>query len=443
MEQTWTVAHLVQSRLVGGTDVRATALCYTRRVDKKALLSELTIDREAREATGGGRPIKWFAAIAVAAGIAFTVFYVDFPIAAAPPTVRTVVAQAGSPPAGDSVLDATGYVVARRQATVSAKVTGKVQEVLIEEGMTVTPGQLLAQLDDAIHRAQLELAESQHRAAVAALDETGVQLKQAKLDLNRTRELAERQLASQADLDRDALAVEALQARIARAQQELGVAERAMDVQRQRLQDMQIRAPFGGVVIAKAAQPGEMISPVSAGGGFTRTGICTIVDMESLEVEVDVNEAYINRVYGDQPATITLNAYPDVRMPARVIAIIPTADRNKATVRVRIGFVERDSRVLPDMGVKVAFLESKAARRAVAPSGVVVPGTAVADEGQGAYVWVVQDERVARREIALGEGQGTRRMVLAGLDGGERVVASAADMAAAGLADGDRVRLTD
>ena len=417
--------------------------CYTRRVDKKALLSELTIDREAREATGSGRPIKWFAAIAVAAGIAFTVLYVDFPIAAAPPTVRTVVAQAGPPPAADSVLDATGYVVARRQATVSAKVTGKVQEVLIEEGMTVAPGQLLAQLDDAIHRAQLELAESQHRAAVAALDETRVQFKQAELNLNRTQELAERQLASQADLDRDALAVEALQARIARAEQELGVAERSMDVQRQRLQDMQIRAPFGGVVIAKAAQPGEMISPVSAGGGFTRTGICTIVDMESLEVEVDVNEAYINRVYPDQPASIALNAYPDVRMPARVIAIIPTADRNKATVRVRIGFVERDGRVLPDMGVKVAFLESKAARPVAAPSGVVVPGTAVADEGKGAYVWVVRDERVARREISLGEGQGTRRMVLTGLDGGERVVASAADFAAAGLADGDRVRLTD
>ena len=417
--------------------------CYTRRVDKKALLSELTIDREAREATGSGRPIKWFAAIAVAAGIAFTVLYIDFPIAAAPPTVRTVVAQAGPPPAVDSVLDATGYVVARRQATVSAKVTGKVQEVLIEEGMTVAPGQLLAQLDDAIHRAQLELAESQHRAAVAALDETRVQFKQAELNLNRTQELAERQLASQADLDRDALAVEALQARIARAEQELGVAERSMDVQRQRLQDMQIRAPFGGVVIAKAAQPGEMISPVSAGGGFTRTGICTIVDMESLEVEVDVNEAYINRVYPDQPASIALNAYPDVRMPARVIAIIPTADRNKATVRVRIGFVERDGRVLPDMGVKVAFLESKAARPVAAPSGVVVPGTAVADEGKGAYVWVVRDERVARREISLGEGQGTRRMVLTGLDGGERVVASAADFAAAGLADGDRVRLTD
>ena len=412
-------------------------------MDKKALLSELTLNREAREATASSRPIKWFAAIAVAAGIAFTLLYIGFPTAAAPPAVRTIVAQAVLPPTGDSVLDATGYVVARRQATVSAKVTGKVQDVLVEEGMTVVPGQLLAQLDDAIHQVQLELAQAQHRAAVAGLEEARVQLKQAELDFNRTRELAERRLASQADKDRDALSVEALQARIARVEQELGVAERNMDVRRQLLEDMQIRAPFGGVVIAKAAQPGEMISPISAGGGFTRTGVCTIVDMESLEVEVDVNEAYINRVYPDQPATIALNAYPDVQMPASVIAIIPTADRNKATVRVRIRFVERDERVLPDMGVKVAFLESRAERPAAAPSGVLVPGAAVAGQGDGAHVWVVRDDRVARRTVSLGQPQGSRRVVLAGLDGGERIVASAADFVAADLGEGDRVSLVN
>ena len=412
-------------------------------MDKKALLDELTIDRDAREATGAGRPIKWFAAIAVAAGIAFTALYIGLPTVAAPPAVRTIVAQAALAPTGDTVLDATGYVVARRHATVSAKVTGKVAEVLVEEGMTVASGQLLAKLDDAIHRAQLELAEAQHRAGLAGVEETRVQLKQAELDLARTRELAERRLASQADLDRDALSVEALEARLARAEEELGVAERGMAVQRQLLDDMRIRAPFAGVVVAKAAQPGEMISPVSAGGGFTRTGICTIVDMGSLEVEVDVNEAYINRVYPDQPATIALNAYPDVRMPARVIAIIPTADRNKATVRVRIGFVERDARVLPDMGVKVAFLESKATPPAASASGVLVPGEAVAQDGDAAFVWVVRDERVARRPVSLGQPRGARRMVLAGLDGGERVVASAADFLAAGIDEGDRVSVVN
>ena len=412
-------------------------------MDKKALLDELSIDRDAREATGAGRPIKWFAAIAVAAGIAFTALYIGLPTVAAPPAVRTIVAQAALAPTGDTVLDATGYVVARRHATVSAKVTGKVAEVLVEEGMTVASGQLLAKLDDAIHRAQLELAEAQHRARLAGVEETRVQLKQAELDLTRTRELAERRLASQADLDRDALSVEAIEARLARAEEELGVAERGMAVQRQLLDDMRIRAPFAGVVVAKAAQPGEMISPVSAGGGFTRTGICTIVDMGSLEVEVDVNEAYINRVYPDQPATIALNAYPDVEMPARVIAIIPTADRNKATVRVRIGFVERDARVLPDMGVKVAFLESKAAPPAAAAGGVLVPGEAVAQDGDAAFVWVVRDERVARRPVSLGQPRGVRRTVLAGLDGGERVVASAADFLAAGIGEGDRVSVVN
>lgn len=409
-------------------------------MDKKALLSELRIDRT-EETSSGGKPIKWFLAIAVVAGLGFVGLYVEFPTEAATEPVRTVVARAvAAAPAGDSVLDATGYVVARRQATVSAKVTGKVLEVLVEEGMTVEAGQLLAQLDDSIPRAQLELSASQLAAARASLDEMRVQLRQAELDLSRTRGLAERNLASQADLDRDTLSVEALNARLARAGEELNVAERGMAVQRQMVSDMQIRAPFGGVVIAKDAQPGEMISPISAGGGFTRTGICTIVDMDSLEVEVDVNEAYINRVYSGQPATIALNAYPDDPMPAEVIATIPAADRNKATVRVRIGFVERDARVLPDMGVKVAFLtEERAPRPAAAPAGVLVPGGAVADGTGDAHVWVVDDARVSRRPIEVGATRGSRVVVVAGLAAGERILASLDDVPADALAEGARV----
>jgi RND family efflux transporter MFP subunit len=257
-----------------------------------------------------------------------------------------------------SVLDATGYVVARRQATVSSEVTGQVVDVYIEEGQRVAANELLARLDDSIPRAQLELVESQLAAARASLTEIEVQLRQAELDLERTTGLASRQLASQADLDRDSLAVDGLRARLERARRDVVVAERTVTLQRRALDDMEVRAPFDGVVVAKAAQPGEIVSPMSAGGGFTRTGICTIVDMESLEVEVDVNEAYINRVTPGQPARITLNAYPETPFRAEVIAIIPTADRNKATVRVRIAFLERDDRVLPDMGVKVAFLEA-------------------------------------------------------------------------------------
>ena len=414
-------------------------------MDKKALLSQLSIDRDSDESSPSGRPLSWLLLIAVVAGAGFLVFTVVLPIEASTVAVRTAVAQnLAAVPAGDSVLDATGYVVARRQATVSSKTTGKVVEVLVEEGMHVEEGQLLAQLDDSITRAQLELSESQLRASHASLDEMKVQLKQARLDLERTSGLAGRQLASQADLDRDTLTVEGLVARLARVEQELNVAERHADVQRQMLEDMQIRAPFAGVVVAKAAQPGEMISPVSAGGGFTRTGICTIVDMDSLEVEVDVNEAYINRVFPGQPVTVALNAYPDVQIPASVIAIIPTADRNKATVRVRIRILDRDDRVLPDMGVKVRFLDDTPAPRPVAETGVLVPADAVTDTGSEAYVWVVSEDRVSRRPVVIAGTRGADLRVIAGLEGGERVVSfpagSSVDL---DLAEGDRVQIVN
>ncbi|HEY6598003.1 MAG TPA: efflux RND transporter periplasmic adaptor subunit [Pseudomonadales bacterium] len=327
-------------------------------MDKRALLDELKIDRGAAVAEPPRRPLRWFAAIAVVAGIAFVVWFVSFPKAEPVPVVAPVVAAsvAAKTPQDDSVLDATGYVVARRQATVSAKVTGKVVEVFIEEGMRVEAGQVLARLDASVPRAELALVESQLAASSAGLEETKVQIRQAELDLQRTQGLAQRKLASEADLDRAGLTLEGLRARLERARQDVVVAQRSVAVQRQLLDDMEVRAPFTGIVVAKAAQPGEMISPISAGGGFTRTGICTIVDMESLEVEVDVNEAYINRVQPKQPVAVALNAYPDERIPAEVIAIIPTADRNKATVRVRIALLEKNPRVLPDMGVKVAFL---------------------------------------------------------------------------------------
>ena len=255
-----------------------------------------------------------------------------------------------------SVLDATGYVIARRQATVSAQVTGQVTEVYVEEGQSVVAGEVLARLDDAIPQAQRDLVAAQLAAQRATARELDAQYAQAERDLARTRNLAERNLASAAALERDVLALDALAARRGVVVQQVQVAEKNLALQDRALDDMTVRAPFAGVVIAKAAQPGEIISPISAGGGFTRTGICTIVDMDSLEVEVDVNEAYINRVEPGQPVQVTLNAYPDTPYAATVIAIIPAADRNKATVRVRIRLLERDARVLPDMGVRVAFL---------------------------------------------------------------------------------------
>jgi RND family efflux transporter MFP subunit len=262
------------------------------------------------------------------------------------------------PPTDASVLDTTGYVVARRRATVSAKTTGKVSELFLEEGMHVEAGQLLARLDDSVPRTTLALAQAQYDAANAGLEETRVQIRQAQLDLDRFTGLTARNLASKADLDRARLTLEGLRARLERARSDAVVARRNVAVQQQLLSEMEIRAPFGGVVVAKAAQPGEIISPISAGGGYTRTGICTIVDMDSLEVEVDVNEAYINRVTAKQAVAVALNAYPGEPIRAEVIAIIPTADRNKATVRVRIALLEANAHVLPDMGVKVAFLHA-------------------------------------------------------------------------------------
>ncbi|MCZ6655913.1 MAG: efflux RND transporter periplasmic adaptor subunit [Gammaproteobacteria bacterium] len=411
--------------------------------DKKALLHELRIDREV-EPEDKGRPLKWFLLIALVAGVGFVLWFFQFPGGTLVP-VNTAIAQASQSTAvGASVLDATGYVVARRQATVSSKVTGKVVEVLIEEGVFVQQGQLLARLDDSIPQAQLRLAESQLEAARRSLDEMNVLLRQAELDLRRTRGLAERKLASQADLDRDGLSVEGLNARLDRARQEIVVASRGAAVQRQIVDDMLIRAPFDGVVIAKAAQPGEMISPLSAGGGFTRTGICTIVDMDSLEVEVDVNEAYINRVYSGQPVQITLNAYPEDHFPAEVIAIIPAADRNKATVRVRVGFLERDDRVLPDMGVRVAFLDAHTnTDSGETPAGVLVPSRAIAKDASGPFVFVVMDKRVQRRAITVGDKQGSRSRVLAGLNSGERIVASLSEDVLATLSDGDEVVLAN
>ena len=399
-------------------------------MDKQSLLDELKIDREA-PADGGFRPLRWFVAIALLAGAAF-VFWHFRPLQQVQAlTVDTSVAQAPRQQllaSSESVLDATGYVIARRMATVSSKVTGKVMEVLVEEGMYVEAGQVLATLDDSVNRAQLDMEEAQVASARASVEELKVQIRQAELNLGRTRDLAANRLASQAELDRDELNLQALRARLEKTERDIDVAERALQIQRQLLEDMQIRAPFSGVVIAKAAQPGEMISPVAAGGGFTATGICTIVDMESLEVEVDVNEAYINRVYPGQEATITLNAWPDDPYAAEVIAIIPAANRNQATVRVRIGFMNRDERVMPEMGVRVAFMEDAGAAvlpetpSETPPAGVLVPDSAIVREGGVTHVWVVTDGRISRRPVELGRSAGVQALVTAGLEAGERVV---------------------
>jgi len=322
-----------------------------------------------------------------------------------------------------TLLNGSGYVVARREATVSSKVTGKVTEVLIEEGMRVEAGQVLARLDDTNVKASLLLAEAQLREAKAALAETGVRLDEAEKELRRITNLVASRIDTQAALDHALADVNAQKARLDSQQATVAVADKQVAVWQQQLEDTVIRAPFAGIVTVKSAQPGEMISPISAGGGFTRTGICTIVDMASLEIEVDVNESYINRVQTGQPVEATLDAYPDWKIPAKVIAIIPTADRQKATVKVRVGFLSLDERMLPQMGVKVAFHERE--QKAGGNRAVAVPKAAVQKQNGRDVVMVVQNGRVERRAVTPGGAKGEETVVLAGLAAGERVVIQA------------------
>ncbi len=350
--------------------------------------------------------------------------------------VHTAVARELSAAGGDhTVLNASGYVTARRAATVSSKVTGKVVEVLIEEGMKVKEGQIVARLDDTNVQTSLAVARAQLESAKAALDETRAQLKQANAEFQRITELAKQNIASQSDLDVAESNAKSLQAHLAQQQVDVTVAERNVGMWEQNLDDMIIRAPFPGVVTTKDAQPGEMISPVSAGGGFTRTGIGTIVDMDSLEIEIDVNESYINRVQAGQPVEATLDAYPDWKIPCHVIAIIPTADRQKSTVKVRVGFNQLDPRILPEMAVKVAFRET-AGGPVNAGRMVLVPKGAVQSRDGRDVVFVVQNGRAERRAVTVIETQNDDSELNAGVAAGESVVVDPP----AGLADGTPVR---
>ncbi len=392
-------------------------------------LDALRIDRSEVEESGGRRRL-WLVLLAVVLVGAAAAWWFTRP---RPAQVKAIAAEAaearvGGPAAG-AVLNASGYVTARRQATVSSKVTGKVVDVLVEEGMEVREGQVLARLDDSTVRKELALAEARLVSQRRGLAETEVRLREAKLNQQRMRRLLEQGVSTQAQGDTADAEVDSLAARLDVGRQEVAVAEREVALRRQDVDDTVIRAPFSGVAVSKDAQPGEMISPVSAGGGFTRTGICTLVDMGSLEVEVDVNESYIQRVKPGQKAFATLDAYPEWQIPARVIMPVPTADRQKATVRVRLSFDQLDPRILPDMGVKVAFLGDEEPGSAGGDRGgrggrpaVVIPRAAVRKDGDQDIVFVVQGDRVERRAVGLSPAPGAEAVVISGLAAGERVV---------------------
>lgn len=387
---------------------------------KNDLMAELRIDPDQRDG-GSGRRRRRFVAVAVVVGavaIGATAITVSRAVPVETATVEPLRLVGGRL----SVLDATGYVTARREATVSSKITGKLAEVLVEEGDKVKQGQVLARLENTDEEAQLQLARVQVAAATAQVGSLQVQLRQARRDLKRQQDLDRRHLTTAQAVEDARTKLESLSAQLQAQREQIGVAQAQAHIAQVNYDNTVIRAPFPGIVIAKTAQPGEMVSPISAGGGFTRTGICTIVDMTSLEVEVDVNEAYIHRVKPGQPVEAVLDAYPDWKIPGGVIAIIPTADRSKATVRVRIALNQRDPRLIPDMGVRVSFYEDPPGGAGRGAGGVLVPATAIVARNGHSVVFVVAGGRARRREIAAGQTYGDRRLVESGLQAGDRVV---------------------
>lgn len=403
--------------------------------DKTSLLNQLRIDRSTVAPRGGGFPWRW-----VAAGTGVLILGIGGWFALSRPAgipvhaaVATAAPTSGST-AGASMLDASGYVVARRDATVSSKITGKVVEVLIEEGQRVEKGQVMARLDDSNARAALDFAKAQLQQAEVSLAAAKTAHEDAKPLHERTTELLDKHFVSQTDFDNSKASYDAADNAARIAARSVEVARANLAVAQRVLDDTVVRAPFAGIVTVKAAQPGEMVSPISAGGGFTRTGIGTIVDMDSLEVEVDVSENFISRVHPGQPATINLNAYPDWAIPGEIIAVIPTADRAKATVKVRVGFKVRDPRILPQMGSRVSFLDEAQPAAAGAPraaSDVIVPVDAVQANGDKGIVFVIRANTIERRTVRLGARNGEQQIILSGVSPGER------------LAVGDFTRFSD
>ena len=410
--------------------------------DRSALINQLKIDRPAEIEEERRWPL-WVGIIVVVSVLAGGAIWWFMPRGIPVGVATATAAPADTTVGPGTILDASGYVVARRQATVSAKVTGKVVEVLIEEGKRVARDEVIARLDDTNARAAVEQARAQRAQADANLVAARVALDNAVPTFKRNEQQLAKAVISAQTFDTAKAAYDAARTSVDVAKRAVEVAAANLAYSERNLEDTVVRAPFTGIVTVKAAQPGEMVSPISAGGGYTRTGIGTIVDMDSLEIEVDVSENFINRVHPDQPVTAHLNAYPDWSIPAHVIAIIPTADRAKATVKVRVGFDARDERILPEMGVRVAFLESAPkdapSQNSGGPRPIIVPTSAVQVSGDTGVVYVLTDDRVERRSVRLGARTSAGQIVLSGITAGARLATGDLDK----LTDGARVRVAN
>jgi RND family efflux transporter MFP subunit len=403
-------------------------------------LASLKIHDSARTRGNTGKYLGYFAAVVgglllVGGGV--------FALRNRAPMVEVTTARPAGDRAQQTLLNASGYVTPRTRATVAAKITGRVTSVHFDEGDRVKQGQLLATLDDSDARRALDSAVADRDSAKAAIQDYEVQLRYAEIQLHRTQELKAANVQSQDQLDNAITAADSLRAKIALAKQQVAASEARIHEAQQVVDNCTIRAPFSGIIVSKDAQVGEMVSPVSAGGGFTRTGIATIVDMNSNEVEVDVNEAYIARVEPRQRVTSTLDAYPDWQIPSHVRTVIPTADRQKATVKVRISFDKLDPRILPDMGVKVAFYgedsdkkEGKKKDEGAKPTALIAK-SAVRSDGGRPYVFLVRNSKLERRGVTLGNDRGSDVEVLAGVNANDTLVLHGPE----NLRDGDTVRI--
>jgi RND family efflux transporter MFP subunit len=403
-------------------------------------LGSLRIQENQRSKFGMGKRIAYAAIpVIIFAGIVAAAFALrnQKPVV----QVATVAKPETSGP--QTALNASGYVTPRRRATIAAKITGRVMAVYFDEGTRVKEGQLLATLDDSDYKRALDSAKADHASAEAAIADFEVQLRNAEIALKRAQRLRDEQVGTQEAFDNALTAADSLRAKIALAKQQVAASESRVAEAQQAVDNCIISAPFAGIVVSKDAQVGEMVSPVSAGGGFTRTGIATIVDMKSNEIEVDVNESYIARVKEGQSVKATLDAFPDAPYEARVRTVIPTADREKATVKVRISFLKLDDKILPDMGVKVAFLEDEkppAAQKGPdkAPQAVAyIPKNALRSDSNASFVYLIKDGKVERRAVRVGMDRGMEVAVLAGVAPGESVVVKGPD----GLRDGDKVEI--
>lgn len=396
-------------------------------------LSSLRIDDKSRRSRPAGKKLGIFAAII---GAIVLIGGGLLALRGKAPEVEVASARLANDARASALLNASGYVTPRRRATVAAKITGRVEQIYAEEGLQVKAGQVLALLDCSQQDAALRSAKSDRDATAASLADLQVQLGNAERELKRAEGLRQAGVNSVQQLDAAQTTADSLRSKIALTREQTRAAEARIVVAQEDVANCTLRSPFDGKVVSKDAQRGEIVSPVSAGGGFTRTGVATVVDMSSLEVEVDVNESYIARVRPGQKVISTLDAYPDWQIPSTVRTVIPTADRQKATVKVRVSFDKLDPRILPDMGVKVAFLGDEPPKAASA-ARAVVPKAAVREDGGRKIVFLVVDKKLERRAVTLGNQRGDDVEIMAGVQPGDAVVVRGSD----GLRDGQTVTI--